>query len=361
MSFPTQLAWYAAALLVPFIATLLLTPVAGRLAHRLDILDVPRHHKSHHNVTPYLGGLAVGAGLLLIGAIAASVSTELLAIVVGAVAILALGFEDDRRDLGPIIRLSVEIAAGVVLWIAGVRVTFFDMAAIDLILTVGWVVAITNSLNLLDNMDGLTSGTAAIASFTFFGIAAWRGDYAVAGLSLGVAGASLGFLRHNFPPARIFLGDAGSLFLGFMLAALALKLDLIGQSGAVRAAVPILILGVPIFDMILVILARTQAGRPIHQGGTDHSSHRLTHMGLSGRSVALIIYAIQIVLSGVALVLMLVSGTPGVLVLAVIAVIGFLTMAKMLTMEHALVQAAVGPEGAADTGRAGDADIPETS
>lgn len=336
--------WYAAALLIPFVATLLLTPLAGKLAHRLDILDHPQSHKFHGKVTPYLGGLAVAAGLLLIGAIAASVSMELLAILVGAVLVMILGFEDDRRDVGPIIKLVVEISAGVLLWVAGVRVSFFDVPAIDLILTVGWILAITNALNLLDNMDGLATGTAAIASFSFFLIAAWRQDYAVAGLSLAVAGASLGFLRHNFPPARIFLGDAGSLFLGFMLAALALKLDLIGQSGTVRAAVPLLILGVPIFDTILVIIARIRAGRPIYKGGTDHSSHRMTHAGLTGRRVALIVYAIQIVLSAIALMLMLASSPVALASLAAVAVIGIVLMLRMLGMEHALEETADGSD-----------------
>jgi UDP-GlcNAc:undecaprenyl-phosphate GlcNAc-1-phosphate transferase len=293
--------WYLASFAVPLAATVTLTPVAGRAAHRFGILDHPKDARHHAHVTPYLGGLAVAAGLLIVGTVAASSSGELLVVLLGGVAMMIVGFEDDRREVGPLFKVGMEVAAAGALWLAGVRAGLFDVVILDLVLTALWVVTVTNALNLIDNMDGLASGSAAIAGLTFFVIAAGNGDYFVGAFALAVTGAAVGFLRHNFPPARIFLGDAGSLFLGFLLAALALKLDLVGQTGFVRATVPLLILGVPLFDMLLVVTARLRDRRPIYVGGTDHTSHRLVFVGFSGRTVAWITYAVQAVLSSMAL------------------------------------------------------------
>jgi len=324
--------WYAAALLIPLVGTLAATPYMGKLAHRLDILNPPQEARFHSKSTPYLGGLAVAAGLVLVGAIAASSSGELLVLLLGGLAMMIVGFEDDRRDIGPLLKVLVEIAAAVALWLVGVRVTLFDVATLDLMLTVIWIIAITNAVNLIDNMDGLASGTAAIAATTFAVIAGFRGDVLVAGLALAVAGASLGFLRHNFPPARIFLGDAGSLLLGFLLAALALKLDLVGTTGWVHAAVPVLILGMPIFDTVLVVIARVSEGRKVYVGGTDHSSHRLVLAGLDGKEVAFATYALELVLAVCALYV-LSADAHGALVVVigagVVAIIGLIVLLRI--------------------------------
>jgi UDP-GlcNAc:undecaprenyl-phosphate GlcNAc-1-phosphate transferase len=168
-------------------------------------------------------------------------------------------------------------------------------------ITVLWVLGITNALNLLDNMDGLAAGAGAIAAATLSAIALMRGDPGTAWLALGLAGACVGFLRYNFPPAKVFLGDAGSLFIGFVLAALTLRLELIGDGNLVHSAIPLLILGVPVFDMILVVLARAREGRPVYVGGRDHGSHRLASIGLSDREVAVAFYGAQAAFCGSAL------------------------------------------------------------
>jgi len=294
---------YAMAFAVPLVATLWLTPAAAWVAHRFGILDHPGEGRFHSRATPYLGGLALACGLALVGAFTASASGQLLTILVGGIALMFVGLADDYRGLGPAVKLVVEVGAAVGLWLVGVRAGMFGVAALDCALTILWVVAITNALNLLDNMDGLAAGVTAIASVTFFAVAARQGDYLVGSFALALAGASLGFLRHNFPPARIFLGDAGSLMLGFLLASLALKLDLIGQTGFVHLVVPALILGVPIFDTLLVIIARVHESRPIFLGGTDHSSHRLTELGFSSKGAAAITYLAQLCASAVAFAL----------------------------------------------------------
>jgi UDP-GlcNAc:undecaprenyl-phosphate GlcNAc-1-phosphate transferase len=284
---------YGLAFSLPFLVTFLLTPLAWRLARRIGVVDHPREYKFHREATPYLGGLAVALGVLAVTAVTAGADRQVLTILAGSLAATVLGLIDDWRGVGPLIKLVVEAGIGVALWMAGVRAGLFGIEALDLVLTVVWVVAVTNAMNLLDNMNGITAGVAAVCALGFFAIAATRGDYLVASLAAGVAGGSLGFLRYNFPRARIFLGDAGSLLLGFLLAALGLKLDLIGQSGAVRAAIAVLIVAVPLFDMMLVIAARLHDGRPISQGGTDHTAHRLVVQGLDPRLVAIIAYLVQ--------------------------------------------------------------------
>ncbi len=303
---------YLLAFALPFLATLLLTPVAGRLARRFGIIDHPAPHKAHAIATPYLGGAAVAVGLLLVGMLAAGAEGQLAVIVAGAVVVGGIGLVDDAFTVRPRDKIIVQAGLGAALWSAGIRAGFFGLPILDFAVTVFWVVAITNALNLLDNLDGLSSGVAGIAAAAFFAIAFFEGEYLVGAFALAVAGASLGFLRHNFPPAKIFLGDAGTQMLGFLLAALGLKLDLVGPGPVVRAAIPMLILAVPIFDTVLVMLSRSTRGLPISKGGTDHSSHRLIRVGFSPRAVASLTYAAQLTCCGLALLLARATDPPPV-------------------------------------------------
>lgn len=320
---------YALAFLVPLLATLLLTPLAARVARRFGILDRPAEYKAHLEPTPYLGGAALAAGLVLVGAVVGGASGQLLTILLGGVVLGVWGLLDDWVTVTPHVKLLVEGTAGLALWLAGIRAGLFGVPALDLGLTILWVIAVTNALNLLDNMDGLSPGVAAIAALTLFAIAAGRGDYLVGSFALAVAGASIGFLRDNFPPARIFLGDAGTLMLGFVLAAIGLTLDLGGENGLVRSAVPALILGVPLFDTALVIVDRVNSGRPVHRGGTDHSSHRLVARGLSHRGVALVTYAAEAACCGVALWLL---EAPTALAFPTVVIVGVIAVAALVRL-----------------------------
>jgi UDP-GlcNAc:undecaprenyl-phosphate GlcNAc-1-phosphate transferase len=300
-------ALYAISFTGALVVALALTPLAAKLALRFGVLDRPAPNKAHIRATPYLGGLAVAVGVIIVGGLTAGASGQFVTVLVAALGLGILGLLDDQRLVGPWIKLLVEVSAGVALWLVGVRAGLFGVAALDLALTVVWVVGITNAINLLDNMDGLASGVTAVSAITFFVISAQAGHFLVGALALAVAGSALGFLFHNFPPAKIFLGDSGTLLFGFLLAALGLKLDLVGENGFIRSAIPILALGVPIFDMMVVVIARTREGRPIYVGGLDHSSHRLAGRGLSGRAVALLHYAAQIALSALAIALLFVT------------------------------------------------------
>ena len=293
---------YPLAFLVPAIATLLLTPVAGRAAHRFGVLDRPGGHKTHREATPYLGGLAVAAGLLVIAAVASGANGQLLTVLVGGVLLAGVGLADDVRGLGAVTRFGFELIAGLALWMAGVRANVLNAVWVDLPVTVLWVVAVTNAVNIIDNMDGLAVTATTASTLGIATIAAINGDYLVASFALAVAGASLGFLRYNFPPASIFLGDAGSMLLGFFIAALTLKLDLPVGAAAPRVLSTILLAGVPLFDLTLVMVARTREGRRVYVGGTDHLSHRLATAGASKRLIVGVVAGAQAMCSALALV-----------------------------------------------------------
>jgi UDP-GlcNAc:undecaprenyl-phosphate GlcNAc-1-phosphate transferase len=321
MRFHLTLPWlYGLSAAIPFVVTVGAMPLVVRLAHRLEVLDHPSEHKFHQRVTPYLGGFALSVGLVAVGGVAAGAEGQLTMVVVGAVALSIMGLMDDQRLVRPWTKVVVEVAAALGLWLVGISGGFGAFLPLDLALSVLWVVAVTNSINLLDNMDGIASGVAAISALAFFGIAAVNGDYLVASLSLAVAGACLGFLLFNFPPARVFLGDAGSLMLGFLLASLGLKLDLVGDQGVIRAAVPVLILGVPLLDTLLVILVRLRERRPFYVGGTDHSTHRLAALGLSPRQVAGVVYAVHTAACLVALWLAGASFVPAAVTIGAVTV-----------------------------------------
>ena len=279
---------YPLSFAIPFGATFLLTPLAGKLAHRIGVLDRPASgaHKTHVGVTPYLGGVAVTAGLLAIALLASGSNGELATILACGGLLAALGLLDDIRGVSQFVRLAYEVVCGVALWLIGIQAGVFHVGGVDLAITVLWVVSVTNAVNFIDNMDGVAAGVAAASALGIAGIAAWNGNFLVGSFGLAVAGASLGFLRYNFPPAKIFLGDAGSLLLGFLLAALTLKLDLPVGPAAPRALTILLLAAVPLFDLSVVVLARARRKAPPWTAGTDHTTHRLKERGspaLSGK------------------------------------------------------------------------------
>ena len=265
--------------------SLVFTPLAIATALRRGVLDKPGGHKSHSSPVPYLGGLAVVFSFslsMLIPVIAISdstVSNEVLAVIGIALGLALLGLIDDLRGLSSSLRFACEIAAGLSLWLLDIGVELFGNVWVDGAVTVLWVVGITNAFNLLDNMDGLSAGIAGIASVSFFAIAAANGQYLVAGLSLALGGCAFGFLRHNFHPARVYMGDSGALFFGFLISFVGLKLQLQIPS-QVSALVPIVVCSVAVLDTSLVTIARLRHGLSPFQGGRDHVSHRLVKVGL---------------------------------------------------------------------------------
>ena len=283
------------------------TPIALKFAQRRKILDRPGDYKMQISAVPYLGGLAIVGSFALIvlgGALLRPLSTFTaeLPLIIGLGLVLSImGLIDDLRHIHPFVRFGVEVMGAIALFLGGVGVEIFaNNDILNGFITVLWIVGVTNAFNLLDNMDGLSAGVAAIASASFFVIAAMNGQILVGSLAAALAGCALGFLRHNFHPARIYMGDAGSLFLGFLLAVIGLKLRF---EGPVRVTflVPILVLGVPIFDTVLVVTTRLLHNVNPWQGGRDHTSHRLVFVGIRVPAAVSLIYLSAVSLGWLAL------------------------------------------------------------
>ncbi len=284
-----------------------LTPVAMRVALRTGAMDRPGGHKGHDSPVPYLGGVAIVVAFA--GSVAAAAvirpphsgMDELVVVLAVAVGLAVVGLLDDLRDLSPMFRLLLEVGAGLAVWEVGAGVQITGTTWIDVAVTVFWVVGVTNAFNLLDNMDGLAAGLAGVACAAYFVIAATNGQYLVAGLSVGLAGCALGFLRHNLHPARIYMGDGGALFLGFLVAYLGIKLRFEGARSA-SFLVPVIVCSVPILDTTLVTIARLATGRSPFEGGRDHVSHRLVKMGLPVRVAVAGIHFASVSIGVIALV-----------------------------------------------------------
>ena len=284
-----------AAFLGAMLATVLLVPIARWVALRTGLVDHPAPHKFHANPTPYLGGMAVAAAVVagLVGVVVAepALRAQLVAIAAGAALMAAVGLADDVLTLARLPRLVAQALAAGGLWVAGIRLTPSGIPPVDLAATILLVLALTNAVNLMDNMDGLAAGTVAIAALFLEAAALHAGQRIVPLAALLVAGGCAGFLPYNLPPARIFLGDAGTLCLGFLLSVLVIMLKVPGAPLVTRAAVPLSIVFVPLFDMTLVVVSRWRGGRALFLGGTDHSSHRMAMLGASPFTVALATYA----------------------------------------------------------------------
>lgn len=308
------------------------TPVARRVALRLGIIDQPNARKIHVNPIPLLGGVAIYgafiAALLIFGG--RYRLDELISILVGASLVSFLGVWDDRRGLSPLLKLIGQILAASLLVVTGVRIGTFRWEIVNIVVTLGWVVVITNAMNLLDNMDGLSGGVGAIAAVFFLLLAAMNGQYLVGALSAALVGACVGFLVYNFNPASIFMGDAGSLFLGYVLAATAIKLRFPEGVEIVTWMVPVLILGLPLFDTALVIVSRLRRGlNPLTTPGKDHVSHRLVAMGYTRREAVLLCYLVCSGLGVVALFITQASIIEGYVVGAAVALAALVALWRL--------------------------------
>ncbi len=268
------------------------TPAVRWMALRLGVIDKPAARKIHTAPVPLLGGVAIyGAfivALLLFGD--RRYVNEVVGIFVGASLVSLMGAIDDSRGLGAYVKLAGQVIAAGILVLSGVQVQLGPVW-LNVAITMLWVVGITNAMNLLDNMDGLSGGIAMIAAIFFTLLAALSNQYLVGALAATLAGASAGFLFYNWNPAYIFMGDAGSLFLGFLLSAVAIKLRFPSNSITVTWMIPLLVLAIPIFDTSLVFISRLRRGQnPLTTPGKDHISHRLAFLTGSRREAVLICY-----------------------------------------------------------------------
>lgn len=289
--------------IVVFVGVLILaiagTPLARKLGLRLNAIDIPEPGRRVHTIpTPRLGGIAIFLSTLIVTLIMGELYniSQLTGILVGATLVSFLGFWDDRFSLKAAFKLIGQLVAAGLLITTGVTITIFPYPFLNFLVTLLWIVGITNAFNLLDNMDGLSGGIAAIGAAHFALMCAFTGQYLVGALAVAVMAACIGFLIYNWNPATIFMGDSGSLFLGFVLASIGIKLRFPDNTPIVTWMIPLLVLTVPIFDTTLVTLSRLKRGlNPLTTPGVDHTSHRLTYAGLTRREAVLVLYTVAFI------------------------------------------------------------------
>ncbi len=314
------------------------TPATRWLARRWGAVAQPGIRRVHRSPVPLLGGIALYVGVTLAFVVFGQRDwlTEGIGILGGATLMFLTGLWDDRFGLPPRVKIGANVVAGLFLIGFGVQVQLFGFWPLDWAITLLWVVGITNAVNLMDNMDGLAAGITATGAAVFFGMAATQGQGLVASLAAALFGSALGFLFYNFAPAVSFMGDAGAYPLGFLLAALAIKLEFRTLPLASTWMAPILVLGVLIFDTTLVTVSRIRRGLPVSQGGSDHTSHRLVLLGLSRPRAVMTLYVAALAVGAIATLTITLPPWQANGVFAVAVVIGLAALLWLERVEPAL-------------------------
>ncbi len=335
---------YLSIFFVAFIVSALITFPIKRLALKVNAVDHPSERKVHTKPIPRLGGVAIFIGFAISIALQFSNlisrqsdsfdfnTRELSGIFLGATLILVIGVIDDIVELPPLAKFSGQIAAASILVAFGIRMEFIGnpisggviyLGSLGVLLTIIWVVAFINIINFIDGLDGLAAGIAAIAALSFAFFAFDTGQIATAMISIAIVGSTLGFLGHNFNPAKIFMGDSGSMFLGFLFGAITVS-GVMKSIAAISLFAPLIIMGVPILDGALAILRRYRDGQPVTQADRDHLHHRLLRRGFTQRQAVSIIYLWSIALSAFGLTLRINPSTQKYLIILFMLFLSYL-------------------------------------
>jgi UDP-GlcNAc:undecaprenyl-phosphate/decaprenyl-phosphate GlcNAc-1-phosphate transferase len=355
--------WYYHILLfvIPFLFVVLSTPLFRRWAAKLKIVDQPEQRKVHTREIPYLGGAAILLGValgwtaafLMLPDIFVEIKTKIIALIAGGLVIFILGLLDDIKGLKPYMKLIIQVAVASVLYKYGLRISALtnpfgltiDLGWTSLPLTILWIVGITNAINLIDGLDGLATGVVAITAITLLAVATIHNDAMIALICITCAGASLGFLLYNFYPASIFMGDAGSMFLGYMLASSAIIQSSRKIAVATALLIPIMALAIPIFDTFLAIIRRTRKKAHLFQADREHLHHRLLNLGLSQKQAVILIYYITIYLGFIAFIAAVIPERYAFLNLIVLMMGVFLGMETVKFIEQKLKEKEKETEG----------------
>ncbi|MBA2877222.1 UDP-GlcNAc:undecaprenyl-phosphate GlcNAc-1-phosphate transferase [Anoxybacillus kamchatkensis] len=292
------------AFLVPFFTVLLITPLVIKFAIKIGAIDKPNERKVHQRVMPRLGGLAIFLGVIAGYCVTGLYNEKITAIATGACIIVMLGVLDDLFEITPKVKLLGQIVAAIIVVSSGLTIDFIsipyvskiELGLLSIPVTIFWIIGVTNAINLIDGLDGLAAGVSSISIATIAIMAASYHKVLILTLSLILLGATISFLFYNFHPAKIFMGDTGSLFLGYSIAILSL-LGLYKSVTLFSFIVPIIILGVPVFDTTFAIIRRVVNKRPISAPDKSHLHHRLLALGFSHRTTVLIIYGLGILFS----------------------------------------------------------------
>lgn len=305
---------YFMMVLVTFIIALAVTPLAIKIAPRIGAIDVPKDaRRMHSKPMPRFGGLAIFVAAEAGLAVFLHNDPKVLAILLGGLLIYAVGVVDDLKGMPAKLKFLLQMVCAVVIYIGGIRIEFIKNpmnvfgaqeyiwfpAPVSFIITVIWVVGLTNTVNLIDGLDGLAAGVSCIASACIAYSAFLSGQFSVALAMLAVTGSCLGFLPFNFHPAKIFMGDSGSLYLGFMIAVISIFGSTKGAT-LIATIVPFLVLGLPIFDTAFAIIRRWVNGCPIMTADKGHLHHRIMNTGIGQRRTVLIMYCISAIMGMVA-------------------------------------------------------------
>lgn len=292
---------YIYAFIVALVISYILTPFVKKLAWKTGAVDIPKDERRvHTKPIPRIGGLAIYIAFIVTVLITMPVTDNIKGVIIGGTLITILGVLDDIYNLPAKIKLLGQVAAAGILVYFGIKVEWVTNPLGDMVylgklsipITIFWIVGVTNTLNFIDGLDGLAAGIASIASFTLMLVALNEGLGPVVILTAALAGGAVGFLPFNFNPAKIFMGDTGAMFLGYVLAAISV-MGAIKSATAIALAVPILALGLPIFDTAFAILRRAINGYPVMKADKDHLHHRLLAIGLTQRQTVLIMYSIS--------------------------------------------------------------------
>ncbi len=311
------------------------TPFVKILAHKIGAIDVPDARRVHDHPIPRMGGLAIFYGFLISILCFAAVDTQLKGILIGTLIIVSLGIVDDVKQLGAKIKFIVQILVACIVVYHGVVIEYISvpesivpggyvyLGHFAVPLTILWIVGVTNAVNLIDGLDGLAVGVSSIATFSLFFIAILTGEMQVALITAALAGGCLGFLPYNFNPAKIFMGDTGSTFLGFMLSVVCIQ-GLFKGYVLISFIIPFLILGLPIFDTAFAIVRRIWNKKPIMAPDRGHLHHKLMDMGFSQKQTVAILYIITSILALSAVVVLEIGAyTACVFIITIVAFSAF--------------------------------------
>lgn len=334
---------YAFTFLVALAVTFVLTPVVKNFAIRIGAVDKPDARKVHHGLIPRLGGLAIYVGFMVSVIATIGFTYEMVGIMLGATFLIAVGIADDVYSLPPKVKLLGQIiAAAIPVVIFNINIEWIDVPRLGIIylpeiislpLTIFWIIGFVNTVNLIDGLDGLAAGIATIASIAIALLAFQMGQWVAAAAMVAMTGACLAFLQYNFNPAKIFMGDTGSMFLGYIISAV----SVMGSMKTVATAVlivPLLALTVPITDTLLAIVRRKSSGVPIFSPDKNHLHHRLLAKGLNQKQVVLVMYALTAFFSCTALIVIHLSLWIGIAIVAIALVLFILWARKLGVMQE---------------------------
>lgn len=336
------------ALAVAFLVSFATTPMVISLAHKVRAIDVPKDaRRVHKKPTPLLGGLAIFYGFIVSVICFAIIDRELAGILVGSIIIVVVGIIDDITDMKAIVKLLCQIIAAAIVVYSGVRIERFANPItawfgppyialnfwVSVSITIFWIVGVCNAVNLLDGLDGLAVGVSSISSVCMLAFTLISQSSNVAILAAAVAGACFGFLPYNFNPAKIFMGDTGALFLGFILGCISIE-GLLKLSAIISFAIPILVLGLPIFDTTIAIFRRLLTGRSPMSPDRGHLHHRLIDMGFSQKQTVAILYTLTAVLCLTAVVISIKGYMRGIFLIASVMIIIYASLKLMEGRKH---------------------------